>query len=165
MKSISKIGIAIIVATLGSFSIATLERKEAVEREDERLNAEDAARPVFDKDEAERRAQWKVARFQSGQDQWKKAIDSGNSAQADKYTERADAEIKEQEKTWADEDEKKRAERNNSSKERHNRALATIERNFYVHFVFAWLVIAGVWLAIGGFISKRKPPTISDAPG
>ena len=150
--NVSKIGLAVVIATLGAYAIAGLERRQALTEEEDRVSAELLAEPIGHMKEAMLRAEWEVGRKKAAFEEWQKAINTGTSADvemANKHGERVDEEIKEQNKAWAAQDEKARDNREAAKKEQHRDALAAIERNFYTHFALAWLLIMGVLLALG----------------
>lgn len=131
-----------------------------MKEEKDRVMLEAYARPLGDIKEATRRAQWEIQRKNAAHDEWVKAIGSGASAEiesANRYGERIDEEIKEQNKAWAAEDEKNRDRREMTEKERHRDALAAIDRSFYTHFGLIWLLITGVLLALAGWMANSGP--------
>lgn len=167
MNNISKIGIAVVVATLGAYAVASLERQHALSEEENRVTVMQNAEPWGDAEGIRRRVEWEIGRKNAAHDEWRKAIGTGTPADvasANRYGERIDEEIMEQKKAWAAQDEKNRDRREAAKREQHTDALAAIERKYYTHFALIWLAIVGVLLALSGWVAGLAPKAAASAP-
>jgi hypothetical protein len=99
--NISKFGIAVVLATLGAYAVASLERQHALREERDRMTLEQNAEPLVDMKEITRRVEWGIGRKKLAHDEWRKAIDTGTQAdveRANSYGERIEEEIRDQKK-------------------------------------------------------------------
>ena len=144
-----RIIVAAVIATLCAYGVASIERREALWMEHNRVRAEPDPRLGPNGSEATERFERRFRLEYSAHKNWSQAIESGRQADIEAAREqiiRVADEVKEQEKVWAAEDARKLAAQEAGKDARHRNAMNSISSAFYLHFSLMWLLTATLCL-------------------